>query len=94
MDSRCLTRSRRFTDTVDFHGKLLDQGIAGRYFLAERPVRQDHFMERVAEQGSTFIEIGALGDHLWLLDQLPHVTLRKSDIFGGVAAEHVIDLAR
>ena len=85
MDSRYFTRSRRFTDKVDLHGELLNQGIVGRDFFTEVPVCQDHLTERIAEQDSAFIEISALGDNFRPLDDLTHITICKSGVFGGVA---------
>ena len=70
MDSRYFTRSRRFTDKADLHRNFLNQGVVGRDFFIEFPVSQDHLAERIAEHGSAFIKISALGDHFWPLDEV------------------------
>ena len=93
MDSRYFTRSRRLTDKVDLHRKLLNQSIVRRDFFAEITIGQDHLVERVTQHRPAFIEICALGDYLWPFDQLTHITLRKSRIFSGVATEHIVYLA-
>jgi len=54
------TRSRRLTDKIDLHRKLLNQCIVRRDFFAEITIGQDHLVEGVTQHRPAFIEIGAL----------------------------------
>jgi len=61
------------TDMLNLYGQLLNECITGRNLFACLLVREHHFIESIAEHGTTFFKVLAFGDNFRPLHQLSHI---------------------